>query len=338
MIQLDGAGGGGQILRTALSLSMITGKGFRMVRIRGKRKKGGLKRQHLTCVKAAVAVSDGSVDGAQLHSTELVFQPGNVRGGGYKFAIGTAGSTTLLAQTLLPPLWLAKEPSSLFLEGGTHNPMAPSADYLTRVFLPLLQRFGAEASASILVPGFAPAGGGQLSVEIEPTRGFQPVELLERGAVGEKRADCMIAHVPEAVAEKELSAVFRNLGWPETCGHVHNVDHSSGPGNLLELEQAFEHVTERVSSFGALGKSSERVATVACNAMRNYLDSGAVVGLHLADQLLLPMALAGGGAFVTLSQTNHLRTNIDTIQTFLDVRFQVEAVENGVQVRVARFE
>ena len=145
-IQLDGTTGGGQMLRTALSLAMVTGQPFRMTNIRGKRPKPGLMRQHLTCVKAACEISGGTADGAEIGSTELVFRAGKLKGGNYQFAIGTAGSTGLLFQTLLPALLHADGPSTLRLEGGTHNPMAPPFEFLDRVFLPALRRMGADVS------------------------------------------------------------------------------------------------------------------------------------------------------------------------------------------------
>ena len=167
-IQLDGAAGGGQMLRTALSLAMVTGQPFRMVNIRGKRPKPGLMRQHLTCVKAACEISDGTADGAEIGSTELVFRAGKVRGGSYHFAIGTAGSTGLLFQTLLPALLHADGPADLRLEGGTHNPMAPPFEFLDRVFLPALRKMGADATLELEQTGFAPVGGGIGNCRVAP--------------------------------------------------------------------------------------------------------------------------------------------------------------------------
>ena len=334
MIQLDGSDGGGQILRTALSLSMLTGQPFRMVRIRGRRRKPGLRRQHLTCVRAAVEISGGAADGDELNATELVFQPGPVRAGDYCFRIGTAGSTTLLAQCLLPALWSAGGPSSLRLEGGTHNPLAPSADFLARVFLPQIARMGLRAEVEVEKPGFAPAGGGVLLVRTPGDGQARPLELLERGEPGERRIDCLIAHIDDSVAERELKAARRALDWPEACCAARRIDEASGSGNILEIEQAFANVTERVSGHGALGRSSERVARGAAKAMRDYLDSGAAAGLHLADQLLLPLALAGGGGIVTLGETEHIRTQIATLEAFLDLRFEVAPEGSCVRVSV----
>lgn len=332
MIQLDGAAGGGQILRSALSLSMITGKGFRLVNIRGQRRKGGLKRQHLTCVKAAVAISDGSADGAELNATELLFQPGTVRPGEYHFSIGTAGSTVLLAQTLMPALWSAPGPSSLRLEGGTHNSMAPTADYLARVFLPQLQRMGIEATASTVRHGFVPAGGGELVVTLAGSSQLKPLHLLERGEPGPRRVDCLLAHLDTEIGTREVRKVCAALNWPEDCATIHEADESTGPGNVLEVEQAFEFVSERAVSFGAVGRSALQVVKEAAKHMGNYLASGAVTGLHLSDQLLLPMALAGQGSCLAMNATNHVRTNIQVIEAFLDVRFALTPHEHGVLI------
>jgi RNA 3'-terminal phosphate cyclase (ATP) len=170
MIKLDGQNGGGQLLRSALSLSLVTGQAFRMTAVRGLRKKPGLMRQHLTGVNAAVEISGGSVDGAELGSTELIFNPGTVSGGDYRFSIGTAGSACLLYQTLLPALLLAKEASTLRLEGGTHNPMAPSFDFLDKCFLPQIRKMGAGVTLELERHGFFPAGGGVIHGRIEHVR------------------------------------------------------------------------------------------------------------------------------------------------------------------------
>lgn len=186
MIELSGAAGGGQILRSALSLAMVTGRGFRLTSIRGKRPKPGLMRQHLTCVTAAAEVSGGAVDGAELGSREIVFQPGTVRAGRYEYAIGTAGSTTLLAQTLLPALWGADGASELVLSGGTHNPMAPPMDFIRRVYLPALAKCGVTVDGALEKYGFAPAGGGRCglrfrAVSVRTRWSFWIAERNKRG-------------------------------------------------------------------------------------------------------------------------------------------------------------
>jgi RNA 3'-terminal phosphate cyclase (ATP) len=327
-IHLDGSSGGGQMLRTALSLSMLTGQAFRMTRIRGKRRKPGLMRQHLTCVRAAVEISGGSADGAEIGSTELVFRAGPVRGGDYRFAIGTAGSTGLLLQTLLPALWQAGEPSILRLEGGTHNPMAPPFEFLDRIFLPAMARMGARAELELLETGFAPAGGGAVRCRIEPCPQWKPLELTERGPLSSMTLRVISRHVPESVPERIRKAAEKSFDFDR----VELDRREPGPGNgvCCQIEAEFAGgLRETATSFGAHGLPSERVARDAAKPMQDFLGSGAPVGRHLADQLLLPLALAGSGQFVTMAPDAHLPTNISVIESFLPLRFQIEDLERG---------
>lgn len=329
MIELSGASGGGQILRSALSLSMVTGRGFRLSSIRGKRPKPGLMRQHLTCVKAAAEVSEGAVDGAELGSREIVFQPGTVKAGSYEYAIGTAGSTMLLAQTLLPALWGAEGGSELLLSGGTHNPMAPPYDFIERVYLPALAKMGVTADCALEKYGFAPAGGGAVRFQVAGGERPQVVEFLDRGEEQSRAIECLLAHVPATVAERETKKLRKLLDWPEEACRVVETENSSGPGNALAAEIAFAEIAERVTAFGAHGKSSERVASEVAKKMRDYLSSGAVVGRCLADQLMIPMALAGGGTMRTMHPSNHVRTNAEVIEAFLPVKFRMEESGEG---------
>lgn len=308
---------------------MITGQPFRLTRIRGARPKPGLARQHLTCVKAAAEVCDGAVDGATLGSTEIIFHPGRVQPGDYQFAIGTAGSTTLLAQTLLPALWQADGSSTVSLEGGTHNPMAPPMDYLSRVYLPALEKAGVSLEARLERFGFVPAGGGLVRFEVPGQQEVKPIELLQRGEEIGRRIHCLNAKVSEEVAHKETAALRKQLGWPESTVFVESPDNSDCPGNVLAAEIIYGNVTERVTSFGAFGKTSKRVAQEVAKMMQNYLGSEATVGRNLADQLLLPMALAGGGKIHTMTPSNHVKTNIEVIEKFLPVRFELEPELRG---------
>ena len=212
-ITIDGSEGegGGQILRTALALSLVTGRPFRIDGIRAGRKKPGLMRQHLTAVHAATAVSGARVSGADLGSRALSFEPGQVRGGDYRLAVGTAGSATLVLQTVLPALLFAREPSRLTLEGGTHNPIAPPFDFLARTFLPILRRMGASVDARLETYGFYPAGGGRFTVAIEPCTTLGRLSLLERGDT-RVHARALVASLSENIAKRELSIVRERLG------------------------------------------------------------------------------------------------------------------------------
>lgn len=336
MITLDGSygEGGGQILRTALSLSMVTGLPFTIDRIRAGRQKPGLLRQHLTAVQAAREICGGQADGAQLGATRLTFAPGPVRGGEYDFAIGTAGSCTLVLQTLLPALLLADAPSSITIRGGTHNPSAPPADFLQHAFLPLLARMGVRTTLDIVAHGFYPAGGGELKMTVEPVRELLPLFLNERGEAGEHRAESWLAAIPAHVAGRELAMVREQLDWPEDQCTVHHPRRTNGPGNVLMLFVRSSAVCEVFTGFGIHGVLAEQVALQACQEALSYLNSNAAVGEHLADQLLLPMALAGGGSFTTSKISSHCRTNMMVIEQFLPVRFSVSAMAGGSRVAV----
>lgn len=331
MIHIDGSQGegGGQILRSALTLSLLTGRPFRIERIRANRAKPGLMRQHLTAVQAAQTISGGQAVGATAGSQTLEFQPGTVRGGQYDFAIGTAGSCTLVLQTVLLPLLLAGQPSSVHLCGGTHNPAAPPADFLQRAFLPLLQRMGARVELRLERHGFYPAGGGELKVLIQPCARLAPLQLTERGALLDYYAEALLAGLPLHIAERELETVRKRLGWSAARLHLRALSSAFGPGNALVLTLIHEHVTEVFTGFGEKGVRAENVARMVCNTARAYLDSAAAVGPHLADQLLLPLALAGGGCFTTVEPTRHSLSNIQVIELFMPVQFRVEREDGG---------
>jgi len=338
MIELDGSRGegGGQILRSALSLAMVTGLPFRIENIRAGRPKPGLLRQHLAAVQAAAAVCGAQVQGDVLGSRKLEFVPGQVKAGDYAFAIGSAGSCTLVLQTVLPALLHAGGPSTLKLSGGTHNPFAPPAHFLQRAFLPLLARMGARVDLQIGRCGFYPAGGGELNVRIEPCVQLAPLHLEERGPAVRIHAESLVAGVPVEVAKRELAAVQAALGLADDALTVLGLPQDQGPGNVLLLSCEHERVSEVVCAFGERGVSSEKVAQNAVTALWVYLLSKAAVSEHLADQLLLPLAMAGSGRFTTVEPSGHTRTNAEVIAKFLPVEFGFEALEkNLVRVTVA---
>ncbi len=337
LVEIDGSQGegGGQILRSSLGLSLVTGRPFRITGIRAGRKKPGLLRQHLTAVEAAVAVSGASAEGASLGSLSLTFHPGRVAPGAYSFAVGTAGSATLVFQTVLPALLVAPGETTLTLEGGTHNPWAPPFDFLEQAFVPLLVRMGAEVSVSLERPGFYPGGGGRFVARVVGGRPLSRLTLLERGEVRSRRAVAMLAHLPRHVAERELATVRAALGWDAAETEIVDARTSRGPGNVVTLTISADHVTEVFTAFGGKGISSGTVAEGAVAEARRWLAHGAPVGEHLADQLLVPMATFAGGEFRTGSLSRHTATNIDVLRAFLDVPVAVETgAERVVTVRV----
>lgn len=349
VVEIDGSQGegGGQILRTALALSLITGQPFRLVNIRANRSKPGLMRQHLTCVQAAVAVGggadhckaeDGSGQPVQLGTRQLQFVPGSVRAGDYRFATGSAGSCMLVLQTVLWPLVMVAQPSTLTLNGGTHNPMAPSASFLQHTAACFAGDGAALYALEVKRHGFYPAGGGEVQVQITPpTGGLRPIHILERGARVRAFAECLHAGVPKGVASRELDVVGAALNWSAEQLHDRGLRSNEGPGNALQAVLQFEHVAEVLTVFGEKGVSAEEVAHRLVREVKSYLAHQAPVGEHLADQLLIPMALAAvqgkASEFWATSLSEHTRTNARVIAQFLPVQFAMEPHEGGCRVR-----
>jgi RNA 3'-terminal phosphate cyclase (ATP) len=321
--------GGGQILRSALALSIITGRPFRIYNIRANRSRPGLRRQHLTAVKAAARIVGAMVAGAEAGASELTFEPGPVQPDDYEFDVGTGGSTTLVLQTILPPLLLAAAPSQVTLVGGTHNFGAPPLDFLEKSFLPLLRRMGPGVELDMARPGFAQRGGGRFTAFIEPVRALAPIAVTERGALRRRLCKAVVAGLPRNIAERELGVIRHGTGWPAECFEVVELPPEFGPGNVVMIEVEAECGTEVFTGFGQKGVWAETVAHGALKQCLRYLDAGVPVGDCLADQLLLPLALAGGGSFLTLPLTRHSQTNIEVIRMFLDVRIAREEVEPG---------
>lgn len=323
MIRIDGSAGegGGQMLRSALSLSLVTGKPFRMENIRAKREKSGLLRQHLTAVLAACEVGSGHAEGATLGSKTLTFTPGSVKSGNYHFAVGTAGSGTLVFQTILPALMTATGRSEVTIEGGTHNIQAPPLDFLQNVFLPVINRLGPKIEIRLEKYGFYPAGGGRFRATIEPCERLSTIQLLERGEIEGRSAVAIVANLPRGIAQREIDTIAKLLNWDAECTQILETRNSVGPGNIVLIELTTSNVTEIFCGFGRIGASAECVASEAADAARSYLVSGAVAGEHLTDQLLLPFALAGGGAFTAEKLNLHSRTNVEIIRCFLPVDF-----------------
>ncbi|OHT19123.1 RNA 3'-terminal phosphate cyclase [Edaphosphingomonas haloaromaticamans] len=331
MIIIDGSGGegGGQVVRNALALSLVTGQPFRITNIRGRRDKPGLMRQHLTAVEAACAVGGAECEGAAVGSTEISFTPGRVRAGDYHFAVGTAGSTSLVLQTVLMPLLTAEAPSRLVLEGGTHNLMAPLFEFIERAFLPVINRMGPRVSARLMRHGFFPRGGGRIEMEIAPTR-LARIDCLDRGAMKSVSGTALFAALPYGIAEREIKTARKFLSdWPEEAFAVRQLPEEQGPGNALLLEAVFEHATEIVTGFGKLGVSAESLAKTAAQRMAGFLASDAFAGPYLADQLLLPFAIAGGGQFTTVKPSQHARTAANVIERFTGQRWLFEQGASG---------
>lgn len=325
MIEIDGSKGegGGQIIRSSLALSAVTGKSIHLTNIRAGRKKPGLKRQHVTCVTAAAEVCGATVSGADMNASEFTFEPGAIRGGDFSFQVGTAGSTSLVAQTVLPALMLADEPSTLTLVGGTHNPWAPPFDFLQRAFLPQLAKAGPQVTATLQAYGFYPGGGGQLTLEVTPAKILSGFDLLDRGSKPQPKVIAVVAGIPKSVGDRECDTIRRKMSWSQKCLHVVEVEEPIGAGNVVMIELESANVTELFIGIGKVGVKAEQVARSVLREAKSYLATDVPVGEYLADQLMMPMALAASqgkrSSFRTGPLSMHSQTHIDVLKTFLDI-------------------
>jgi RNA 3'-terminal phosphate cyclase (ATP) len=335
MIELDGAQNeaGGQVLRSALALSICTRLPFRITNIRISRDMPGLLRQHLAAVNAAADIANADVIGAQLGSRELSFRPRLCHAGEYTFDVG-AGSSSLILQTVLTPLLLADAPSIVRITGTTHLKNAPAFDCLQRAFTPLLERMGARVQVSLIGYGFHPHGGGGIQAEIFPSR-LHALELHERGARVSQFAESYIAGLPIDVAQRELATIGRQLHWTTDQLHIRALPPTVAKGNAITITLAYEHVTEVFAGFGEQGVRAESVAQSVANEAEHYLAQTAPLGPYLADQLLLPLALCGRGSFTTTMPSAHLRSNAAVIEQFTGRRVLIEPVTAGYKVTIA---
>lgn len=335
-ILIDGSQGegGGQILRTSLALSIVTGTPVTITNIRAGRAKPGLLAQHLTAAKAAAVVSGAELFGAELRSTSLELRPngdGPLAGGHYHFDVQTAGSATLVLQTILPPLLHARTASEVTIEGGTHNPAAPPYPFLVDAFAPLLARMGGKLGLRLERAGFYPAGGGRIVARIEPVEKLGRFELLERGAITARYVRAVVSDLPAHVAQREIHTLLDTLGWStaDVDARPDRIE-GAGRGNALVVTIACENVTEVFTAFGDPNLRAEAVARAAAEETKRWLDADVPIGEHLADQLVLPMALGGGGCFLTSAPSKHLQTQIDIVRLFTKRAITLEETKPGV--------
>lgn len=329
-VVIDGSQGegGGQILRTALSLSVCLNRPIIIENIRANRSKPGLLRQHLACLRAAREICGARVTGDRLGADRIEFIPGNVKAGHYRFAVGSAGSSVLVFQTVLMPLLMTDKTSELLLEGGTHNGMAPSYDYMVRSFLPIVSRLGFHVETNLQRHGFFPAGGGAWTATIKPGSSRKVLSLLEPGELKNRSARALSANLPEHIAERELLQVKKKLQW-ETGDCLSLQVKSVGPGNILSLQLDSENASAVFEVVGEKKLSAEKVADRAVGQLQRFLQAQVPVEEHLADQLLLPLALTKGGCFRTTAPSQHLLTNVGVIEQMLDVDIHITECRPG---------
>lgn len=320
MIQIDGAvgEGGGQILRSALTLSLVSQQPFHIKNVRAQRPKPGLRPQHLQAVNAAAAISQARVAGARSGSQSLTFEPSDIRPGEYAFAIKTAGSTSLVLQTIFIPLSLAHENSQVTIEGGTHVPFSPCFEYVAWTWMPLLNRLGFEADISLERAGFFPQGDGLIKARIMGDANAGRLDLMERGPLERLVIYSAVANLPHHIAERQARKAQALLVHLEVPFDVklgrYRARHQ---GTLLLVQPESENGYASFFALGERGKTAEQIAVEAVDLVRKYLRAPGVVDPHLADQILIPLALAKSrSSFSTTRITAHLRTNAWVIEKF----------------------
>ena len=336
MLEIDGnyGEGGGQILRSSLSLSAILNRPIRINGIRAGRKKPGLAPQHLTSVNAVAAITNAKVIGGQLGSQTMTFRPQAISGGNYTFDVAeirpSAGALSLVFQAIALPLSFAKVPSTVTLRGGTHVPWSPSVHYLQKVFIPMAARFGFEGSIQLNRWGWYPKGGGEAIARVQPSANWSGVQLGHRGKLQAIHGISAASNLPEHIINRQHNQIVKRLARFDSPVNIERVKGKSiGQGTLVFLMAEFENVQAGFSSLGARGKRAEAVADEAYQALADFLKSDAAIEPFLADQLILPMALAKGESrFTTPQITQHLTTNIWLVQQFLPVQFEVNGAEN----------
>ena len=340
-VVIDGSQGegGGQILRSSLALALVTGRSTVIENVRAGREKPGLMRQHLTAVRAAVEIGGAEIEGDEIGSQSVRFEPQAIKSGDYKFSVGTAGSATLVLQTILPALMIADGPSELTLEGGTHNPWSPPYEFLEQAYFPLLRKLGVGVATGLEQYGFYPAGGGRFSVEIEPTQELKGLKLEQRGEIQLRSVTALVSNLPRSIAQREVDTIAGKLNWAPNCFHVQEVKNSTGPGNIVMIELHSENAREVFTGFGQHNVKAERVANSAAKQVREYLAAEVPVGPHLADQLLLPLGIAAwrdnqSSSFRTLPLTRHSTTHINILKELLGIPISVEKEENSCTVLI----
>lgn len=331
-LNIDGSygEGGGQIVRSSVALSAITGKDVEIVNIRARRRRSGLAAQHLTAVRGVAELCGATLDGDELGSTSLTFSPGEVHGGHYRFNVGTAGSVTLVLQACMLAALHADGPVTMTIRGGTNVRSAPPVDHYLHVLCPLLEKMHVDVGMEVRQRGFFPRGGGEVMVTLTPPRAVMPLNLTERGQSRDIMATSFVQNLPDHIAQRMEHAVRKSL--PDERIVVKrelSSGHSSGAG--IHLCAKYDDMVLGVDALGERGTPAERVDEDAAERMRYELDGGGTLDVHTADQLLPYMALACGNSLFKVREfTPHLTTQAWLLKRFLPV----EIAAGGTTIEV----
>ena len=332
MIEIDGSRGegGGQILRTSLALAALKGEALRIYNIRRRRPNPGLSMQHMVSVKAIQQLTGGRVEGARKGSMELVFYPGEIQPGRYVIDIDTAGSISMVIQTLFPACLFAPGDVELVVKGGTDVKWSPPVDYVSRVFLPFLKKMGVEGRVKIERRGYYPKGGGLVKAAISSVKNLERVELLDRGRVIKVEGISHSYNLPRHIVEREAAAAEAKLDYPCSIKLESGKGFSTGTG--IVLWAVCDNAVLGASALGEIGKRAEKVGEEAAVKLLRELETGAPVDSHLGDQIIPYLALAKGESTVRVAKlTQHLHTNIDVVEQILGVKFKVR--DNVISIK-----
>lgn len=334
-LQIDGnyGEGGGQILRTTLSLSCLLGKPVEIFNIRKGRKIPGLQPQHLTAVNACKSISEAEVEGNKLQSLSLKFSPQQIKGGDFTFNVAeekrSAGSTSLILQALFLPLSLAEQSSHITVLGGTHVPWSPPFDYLKEIFLPMAKKIGCQIDLRINKWGWYPKGGGEVHGVIHPTPKLRSLNLTDRGRLLNLTGISVVSNLPTSIAERQKNQGLRILKEKGFSPEINIVEAPSiGQGTFFFLKAEFENSEAGFGALGEIGKKAEKVAEEACQEFLEFIETKAAIDPHLADQLIPYLVLADGQSSFAVSRiSKHLLTNIWVVKQFLPTKIAVEGKE-----------
>ena len=327
MIEIDGSfgEGGGQILRSSLTLSVMTGKDLRIENIRAKRKIPGLRPQHLKALEAAGEICGATIEGGHIGSQSISFYPDEIRAGKFHFDIGTAGSASLVVQTVLLPLSRSQNKSTITVTGGTHVPWSPCFHYLDLNYLPFLWKIGLDVQLRMEQAGFYPNGGGQIRASIDPVDNLQSLHLTERGRLIEIRGISAVAKLSRNIATRQRRQVIGRLGRRYPLNDIRVIElPAPSPGSMILLLAIFEHSQACYFALGKKGVSADKIADKAINEFESFMATEGAIDQYLADQILLPIVFAGSASeFATCKITNHLLTNIEVIKSLLPVEIKI---------------
>ncbi len=327
LVKIDGSlgEGGGQVVRTSLTLSALTGRPIHIVNIRANRSTPGLRHQHLTALNAVGEICGAAIQGAELGSREILFEPDEIHSGEYAFRIPTAGSASLVLQTVFYPLAAAENTSTVEVTGGTHVPWSPCFHYLSWQWLPALRKIGYQAELTLKRCGYYPQGGGKLTAAIHPVGEISALQMQERGAIKQVGGLSAVSNLPEEIARRQRRRLVHRVGakLPLNDLKVQTLP-AVGKGTFLAVLMEYEHSTAVFFSLGAKGKRAELVGDEAADQLIAHHRTKAPLDPYLGDQILLPLSLAEGPSQLQLSRiTMHLRTNAAVIAKFLPVEIDI---------------